>query len=89
MKEEKKFGSIKRFGTRYGLKIKKRISDVEQYQKKNQKCPYCSKRAVKRVAVGIWHCKKCNSKFTGNAYFLEERPIAIESEETEESHLKV
>lgn len=36
--------------------------------KKKQKCPNCGSKAIKRISVGIWRCKKCNSKFTGKAY---------------------
>ncbi len=86
MLKEKKFGSIKRFGPRYGLKIKKMISDVEKNQRKRQKCPYCNKLTAKRIAAGIWECSSCVSRFTGNAYFIEERiaPIKEIEEEAEE-----
>ncbi|MDD5253868.1 MAG: 50S ribosomal protein L37ae [Candidatus Nanoarchaeia archaeon] len=64
----KKVGSTGRFGVRYGRKIRKRVLDIEVRQKQKQTCPYCKKKQVKRLAAGIFHCKKCNSKFTGNAY---------------------
>ncbi|MBI2109768.1 hypothetical protein HYT58_01190 [Candidatus Woesearchaeota archaeon] len=40
-------------------------------QRRKQKCPYCRKTAVRRVAYGIWHCNSCSSRFTGKAYYLE------------------
>lgn len=64
----KKVGSTGRFGARYGKKVRRKILDVEKIQRKWQQCPYCSAKRVKRIATGIWHCKKCNSKFTGRAY---------------------
>ena len=69
--ERKSLRSTKRFETRYGATTKRRMSDVEQhYRNKRLPCPYCGKKNVKRVFVGIWECSKCDSKFTGKAYQL-------------------
>ena len=68
MTKTKKVGSTGRFGVRYGLTIRQRVLDVEKRQKVKQKCPYCKKFGVKRLASGIWQCKKCRAKFTGRAY---------------------
>ena len=91
-------GSVKRFGARYGRKLKIKFSKIETEQRKLHKCPYCSKTAVKRVAVGIWKCRKCNAKFSGKAYsvlkkivvkegkILEEEPIIVKEDvEAEEA----
>ena len=58
----------KRFGSRYGRRPKKKFSQIERLQRSKHKCPYCNKTAVKRVAAGIWHCRKCEVKFAGKAY---------------------
>ncbi|MBS3101036.1 50S ribosomal protein L37ae [Candidatus Woesearchaeota archaeon] len=84
MKEEEKLGSVKRFGARYGRKTKLKFSKVEYEQRRLHKCPYCSKTAVKRVAVGIWHCRKCNAKFAGKAYSVSKKVLAKEVEEVAE-----
>jgi len=60
--------SIKRFGARYGRKPKKKFAQIEKVQRSKHKCPYCNKTAVKREAVGIWECSKCETKFAGKAY---------------------
>lgn len=72
MVEEKitKFGSVNRFGTRYGRTPKARFGEIEHEQRKFHKCPYCSNVKVKRISAGIWQCRKCNIKFTGKAYTL-------------------
>ena len=82
MKTEGKLGSVKRYGARYGRKLKLKLSKIETEQRKLHKCPYCSKIAVKRVALGIWHCRKCNAKFTGKAYSVTKK-ILGKSEEAE------
>ncbi len=65
----KKLGSAARFGARYGWRIRKLVWEVEkQYRNRRQECPYCGKKAVKRVAAGIFVCKACGAKFTGRAY---------------------
>lgn len=61
-------GSAGRFGPRYGLKLRSRVAKLEKEQKALQECPYCMRKAVKRLSTGIWFCKKCESKFTGSAY---------------------
>jgi len=84
MKTEEKLGSVKRFGARYGRKLKIKFSKIEAEQRKLHKCPYCNKIAVKRVAVGIWNCKKCKAKFTGKAYSISNKITAKESELADE-----
>ena len=64
----KKVGSTGRFGPRYGTKTKKLIAKVEKRHKEMKTCPYCERSTLKRVAAGIWYCKKCKTKFAGGAY---------------------
>jgi large subunit ribosomal protein L37Ae len=68
MGKTKKVGSAGRFGARYGKKIRSLIASVEKSQKKRYVCPKCGMPYVKRVAAGIWECKKCGAKFAGRAY---------------------
>lgn len=72
MGRTKKVGSAGRFGARYGLRIRKKVSEVEAKQKKKYECPACHDVKVKRISTGIWQCKKCNYKFANKAYFLGE-----------------
>ncbi len=68
MSKTKKIGSAGRFGARYGLKIRTKITEIERIQRGRHKCPFCSKLALKRIASGIWWCKHCKTKFAGKAY---------------------
>lgn len=63
-------GMSRKFGARYGATVKKRWEAVEEIQRKKQKCPFCKKTQLKRIAKGIWECKSCEKKFTSNTYFL-------------------
>ncbi len=60
-------GSVKRFGARYGRKLKQKVGKIEAARKQSV-CPYCHSKRVARIASGIWSCRKCMSKFTGRAY---------------------
>jgi len=62
--------SVKRFGARYGRRLRLKFGRIEKEQRKTHICPYCSYKKVKRLSAGIWYCKKCDSKFTGKAYKL-------------------
>jgi ribosomal protein eL43 len=69
--------STKRFGARYGKRVKDRLKEIELVSKKTHVCPYCRKQKVKRIATGIFLCDKCKAKFTGKAYTIE-KPKQIE-----------
>jgi len=66
----KKLKSAARFRAGYGLRVKKKLIEVESRQKKKQKCPFCNGIA-KRKSKGIWKCKKCKKTFASNVYYLE------------------
>ncbi len=84
MAEKNKLGSAKRFGARYGRTVKHRLAKIEKEQRKKHKCPYCMKEGVKRVFAGVWHCKKCDSKFTSRAYTVTKKSLSIKKELIEE-----
>ena len=66
----KEYKSIKRFGARYGRRLRIAVGEIESAKRNSNKCPYCEKNKACRVAVGIWKCNKCDSKFTGKAYTI-------------------
>lgn len=73
-------GNVKRFGVRYGRKLKQIFGKIEEEQRKLHKCPFCHKVAVKRQAVGIWECRKCGKKFSGKAYTILKKKAADKEE---------
>jgi len=62
--------SVRRFGSRYGRRVRLRYGNIERQQKASHKCPYCSYKQAKQQSVGIWKCEKCDAKFTGKAYTI-------------------
>lgn len=80
--QAKLYGSVKRYGVRYGTKLKGKIAKIEAERHASTKCPYCSYAKAKRVNAGIWHCTKCKSRFTGKAYTIG-TPAAIRENVTE------
>ena len=71
MGNTKKVGVTGRFGSRYGRGIRKRVIKVEEKQKNLSACPNCGFKKIKRIAAGLFVCKKCGAKFTGGAYQTE------------------
>ena len=74
----RELSTIKRFGPRYGRTTRHKLGLIESVQKQNHKCPYCLQLRVKRVAMGIWHCRKCNAQFTGKAYTTAKKKLSAQ-----------
>ena len=64
----KKKISLPGLGARYGIKIRKKYSQVHRIMKAKRKCPECGSLRFGRQDVGIWSCKKCEFKIAGLAY---------------------
>ena len=86
MAEVRKTGSVKRFGPRYGRRVKHRLAKIETVQKGKHQCPYCHSWKVRRVSTGIWNCGKCNSKFTGKAYTIKKVIVGEEEKKPKKIH---
>lgn len=60
--------SSKRFGSRYGSRIRKNVDEAED---RDFNCPECGSDNVDRNSAGVWECGKCGNKFAGGAYRME------------------
>lgn len=69
MGRKKKIGTAGRFGSRYGKKDRQAVADIEKIQRLRHNCPRCGLPYVKRLASGIWKCRKCGNTFTGPSYY--------------------
>ena len=67
-KRTKKVGPAGRFQSRYGVRARTRVRNVEIIQKEKHNCPSCGNKSVKRIGTSIWQCKKCGVKIAGGAY---------------------
>lgn len=77
----KKVRSVGRFGPRYGVRIRRRILEVEVEQRKRHQCPRCAAYSVHRKGTGVWACRRCGLVFAGGAY----RPVVTTAVRTEVS----
>ncbi len=68
MGNTKKVKSTGRFGSRYGVGIRKRVLKVEEKQKQRVSCPHCSIGKLKRISRGVFICSKCEKQFAGGAF---------------------
>lgn len=81
-KRTKKVGPAGRLGARYGVRIRKRIADIERVSKVPHVCPKCRAAAVKRKANGIWKCRHCGAELASSSYVLTP-PVAVKREVSE------
>jgi len=80
--------SSRRFGARYGAKIRQNVDEAESHK---GECPECEGE-LEREAAGIWVCGDCGIKVAGGAYKQDtgadeslRRALNVETEELEEA----
>ncbi len=78
-KRTKKVGTSGRLGPRYGVRVRKRIADVEAESKGRHECPVCHGVALGRTATGIWICRRCGAKMASSSY-MPTPPAAVRRE---------
>ena len=78
-KRTKKVGSAGRLGARYGVRIRRRIADIEKVSKGRHECPKCKAVAMGRTANGIWVCRHCGAHMASSSY-MPTPPVAVRRE---------
>ena len=73
--KKKSFGL--RLRTRGGTSVRKKWTKAVLSYKSPRPCPSCGVKAVRRVSVGIWRCKKCGYTFAGGAYVPRTRTARV------------
>ncbi len=67
-KRTQKIGAAARYGSRYGVSVRRRASAAIKKLGRSYTCPVCQYQKVRRVAAGIWSCRKCDHKFAGGVW---------------------
>lgn len=90
----KKVGIAGKYGSRYGVKIRKRLMETETERVQKRTCPRCAHIAVKRLDTSIWLCRHCGYKYAAGAYvpkireFKREDLLVAEEEKVPEKPVK-
>src|SRR2546425_5539662 len=61
----RKAGIVARFGPRYGVRIRRRVQEIEEGLKGRHTCPRCAAISVRRKSTGVWACRRCGYVFAG------------------------
>ena len=73
-KRTTKIGPTGWMGPRYGVRIRRRLMDIDRARKVRAACPKCSTVTVTRVASGVFECRRCGHRFASQAYLFAPAP---------------
>jgi len=76
----KKVGPTGWMGPRYGIRIRRRVVEIDRVKKASSACPKCATVTVHRVASGIFECRRCGTRFASNAYAFAAPPPITRTE---------
>jgi large subunit ribosomal protein L37Ae len=76
----KKVGPTGWMGPRYGIRIRRRVVEIDRVRSAASACPRCSTVTLRRVASGIFECSRCGTRFASNAYAFTAAPPITRAE---------
>lgn len=77
-------GSTGWMGPRYGIRLRRRVQDVDAVSRASYACPKCSTLTVRRVGSGLFKCRRCERTFASDAYSFKPPPPIFRVEKKEE-----
>ena len=81
-KRTKKVGSTGWMGPRYGIRIRRRVLEIDAAKKRRSACPKCATVTIHRVASGVYECTRCGERFASGAYQFTPPPPITRTERT-------
>jgi large subunit ribosomal protein L37Ae len=84
----KKVGPTGWMGPRYGIRIRRRVVEIDRVRSSSSPCPRCSTVTLRRVASGIFECSRCGTRFASNAYAFTAPPPISRAADAEKSAAK-
>ncbi|MCI4368465.1 MAG: 50S ribosomal protein L37ae [Solirubrobacterales bacterium] len=82
-KRTKKVGNTGWMGPRYGIRIRRRVLELDRSRVPSAACPHCSTVSVDRIASGVFECRRCGVKYASGAYLFSPAPPVTRSEKAE------
>ena len=79
-KRTKKVGNTGWMGPRYGIRIRRRVLEIDRAREAYAPCPHCSTVTLQRVASGVYECRRCGTKYASGAYLFTAPPPITRSE---------
>jgi len=76
----KKVGPTGWMGPRYGIRIRRRVVEIDRVRRSPSTCPRCATVTMRRVASGIFECRRCGTRFASNAYAFSAPPSITRTE---------
>ncbi|HUJ77376.1 MAG TPA: 50S ribosomal protein L37ae [Thermoplasmata archaeon] len=73
-KRTKKVGATGWMGPRYGIRIRRRVLEIDRAKGRPSACPRCATTTLGRVASGIYECRRCGTRYASNAYVFAPPP---------------
>ncbi len=77
----KKVGSTGWMGARYGLRIRRRVGELDRMRSLDSACPRCATVTVRRVSSGVFECRRCQTRFASGAYLFTPAPPIARTED--------
>ena len=79
-KRTKKVGNTGWMGPRYGIRIRRRVLELDRQRRKPAACPRCSTVTIHRVSTGVFECRRCGARYASGAYLFSPPPPITRSE---------